>query len=678
MKLHMNKTIFLQISYFVIFTFALCKAQAFEVVMNGPEIGEPQYSIIDNNHVNLASGTLYYKLNDLSIGHGKFALSHSITVSSNELVNFDSYISGYKEKYRGGIRRRVHTNESGPQVTPRYFEVITVSDHELSEDFIINSSGQFEPLSNKTLQLTVDDNHHFVLTKTDGTKVYFYSRSTIPSTISENYIPYASMSKIVYANGFIISIHKDGNNISSKITSVNTNNGLQLKYIYDVGYTPLEASKLSATSNANVINDSLNWSDRFPSRIIALNNAVEICPIAGNSCSPTNEWPEVQYQWPGGMPRAMYIGQSIFTVIDAFGTTTNFHHTAKDTQDGNPQPVQSLIGKYYVPRVTQVENNKGLDITYGSENIWDAKIIAPFVIWTSGGKGILKSATNNGIQTSYNFAKGGLTVDSTFGRRVYAIGNYKSVDYVDRPANKFLFSDARLSAAYEIGMWDKTIHLDQDFANKVTKVESKLNGTTTDYKYDSFGRLKESDWDGLLKKINYPYAYNGICSNYRFCHKPSSVSNRYSPWKGESPEYTTYSYHSSSGQITAIKHPANNQGVNPKKVFSYQQYYARFINSAGNLTTSNLPIWLVSSQFSCKNSDVVNNTSCAGGDKITTTYNYGSGNAANNLFLIGSTLSTEGEVETYRTCYKYDKYGNLIGETQPKAGVTNCNIGREY
>jgi len=672
----MNKAIFLQIFCCLYFAFTCCKAQAVESTMNGPEFGEPQYSIIDNNHINLANGIPYYQLQDISIGQGEFALSHSITVNSPELVNFDSYISGYKEKFRGGIRRRVHTNESGPQIITRFFEVITVADHELSADFIINASGQFEPMSDKRLQLTVDDNHHFVLTKADGTKVYFYSRAVIPTTITESYIPYASMNKIEYANGFIINIHKDGDNISSKITSVNTNTGLQFKYIYDVHQSSLPSDKLSAISNPQVENRSLNWSNEFPAKIIALNNAVEACPITGDSCSPTGEWPEVQYQWPDGMPRAMYIGQSVFSVIDAFGTTTEFHHTVMDNESGNPYPTQ--LGEYYFPRITQVKNNKGLDISYSYINVWNHITIAPFFISEPIAKGVLTYATNNGVTTSYNLFSGGSYVDSTYGRQVWASGSYKSVNYVHKPANVFLYSDARLSVPYEIGMWDKTVHLDINFENKVTQIENKLNGMVTDYKYDVFGRLEQTDMGGLYQNINYPQSYSGFCDNYRFCHKPASVSNHYSLGLGETPVYTYYNYHADSGQVRNVIHPANNQGKIAKKIYNYQQYNARYINDAGTLTTSSAPIWLLSSQFSCKNSNVTNDTGCAGGDKTTTTYNYGSGTAANNLFLIGSTLTTEGETNTYTTCYKYDKYGNLIGETQPKAGIADCNIGREY
>jgi YD repeat-containing protein len=57
---------------------------------------------------------------------------------------------------------------------------------------------------------------------------------------------------------------------------------------------------------------------------------------------------------------------------------------------------------------------------------------------------------------------------------------------------------------------------------------------------------------------------------------------------------------------------------------------------------------------------------CSGGDEVATRYQYNHDN-----LLLTSVATTVGN-KTLRTCYRYDDYGNKIGETQPK-GAMNCN-----
>lgn len=635
-----------------------------------PDIGEPQYAVTDNNHVNLGNAGLYFHLPDVSIGQGQFALSHSISVNSNELANLSAYASGYKEKYMGGIRKHYQTLEP---TSSRLFETIHVSDHESSADFIIDSNGKFESMGDKTLQLTVADNHHFVLTKTDGTRVYFYSSLEIPSSFSTGYWPYASMVKIEYTNGLIIDIHKDGHNITSPITSVNSNNGFQLKYVYDLHNRPLEASKQSATSNPNVTADSVNWSNNFPVKIIALNNAVETCPIAGRTCTPSGEWPTATYQWPDGMPRALYIGESVVSTTNSMGVTTEFQHTAFDTQEGNPY--SGGEGEYFYPRITKVTNTQGIEISYEYANVWNATSYPPFLTFSSGDTGVLISAKKNGVTAHYNLRNGGTQYNSGYGTKVWTSGTYKGVNYVVRPANKFI-AGARVSAPYLIDTWDKTIHLKEDFSNAVTQVENKLDGTTTNYDYDAFGRLKSVESDGVYKKITYPPAHSpgGFCDYYQYCHKPYKVTDFH--WDGTTPNYTTYTYHRLSGNVESVTHPTSSNKT-PKTVYSYQQYNARFLNSSGTMTTSSQPIWLLSSEFSCQNSNV-SGQNCSSNDKVEIAYHYGSGSGSNNLFLQGKTVTSQADNKSLTYCYKYDKYGHQIEESSPKSGITDCNVGREY
>lgn len=636
------------------------------------EIGEPTYSINDANNVNLASGNLYYNLTDVSIGHGSGTLSHSITINARNAVQLDAYFSGYKDKYRGGIRRTLHSNENN--VLPFY--VIQVSDEIASYQFVINN-GQFINLAQGLETLTVSSGQ-YILTRADGTKVFFVSPTTIPSSLSTNYSAYGSMIKIEYPNGFIINIHKDGNYISSRIMSVNSNNGLQLKYIYEVHSRPLASSKQSATSDPQILADSLNWSTQHPRRIIAVNNAVEICPLMSNTCTLQNQWPEVNYLWPDGMPRAMYIGTSTFTVQDAFGKNTVFTHYAHDQFEG----FGSGLGQHYFPRISQVRTNTGFLVDYVYQNEWIPKFHAPFFWLDAGPKGSLINATQNSITTNYLLYGGGYYVHQNSNERVMSVnGGYKPVNYVKKSAlwqstlNGFSLSNrAFINAPFEVDTWDKTVYLDKTFANNVDRIVNKLDGTTTYFEYDPLGRLYLNDLDGLYQKVVYPHSLYSNCTE-KTCHKPSQISNRYR--QGVSPVYTYLYYHANSGQLERIKHPANAQNLIAEEYNTYQQYTARYLNASGNLANATSSIWLKQSSFRCKNSNM-SGTNCSGNDKVTTTYEYGSGSAGNNLFLLGTTVTTQGESEVRTTCYKYDKYGHQIEVSQPKAGISSCNTNREY
>lgn len=649
-----------------------------------PSVGEPEYSFIDRNNINVASGALFYQFNDLSIGVGALSLNHGISISSNNLVNYDAYYQGYKDKYQGGIRRVRQQIPTYNGFGGFYFwEYIYVYDHESSYKFEIKSGGSFENLSDKRVTLDVVNSSTYLLTKADGTKIYYNSIDNIPTTITEEFNPHGIMQKIEYANGLEITIHKEVNaSVSSPIKSVTTNSGLQLKYIYDKHSRPLAIDKQSANNVSQIPASSFNWSSTMPAKIIALNNAVETCPILGDSCSPTGEWPEVKYEWPDGMPAAMFIGLSEFSLTSASGVKTTFHHKAIDetafysgTDDEylncGFQPPNGQVCKpdeKYFPHVIKVSNSLGKDIEYKYDS-------------TLGSydryKTIIKACQNNICEGYYVGNKALVTSPGSLPKPAYTRSGSNSYKGISNLFNSWEDQgDYEISVPYDVEMWDRRVYLNKDVANKVNKIENKLNGTTTEYFYDTSGRLNKKDSDGAITSILYPYSYTA-CDNYRYCNKPSSISNRYYLGLGETPIYTSYNYHPNSGQVASVTSPANSQNKIAKTVYSYQQYSARYLNAVGTLATSNRPIWLLSSKFSCQNSNV-SGAGCSGNDKVETVYEYGSGSTANNLFILGKTITSQADGKSLTYCNKYDKYGNTIEESLPKSGITDCNIGRGY
>ncbi|ACA88622.1 hypothetical protein [Shewanella woodyi] len=647
---------------------------------DGPEVGEPIYQLVDSNYINLAGGQINYSLNDLSIGHGALALTHHISINASDALNWDAVFPGYKEKYQGAIRRTEYSRETVPDWPwglRENYEVTTVTDDIGTTQFEVNDSGQFEAMKNKNVTLKIVGSN-FELTREDGTVVIFKRTSPNPSVLTPEYNARGYMTQIKYTNGHTITIHREagadsiGSIGSTPIKSVTSNNGLQLKYIYDRHSRPLEASKRSSTNRPSMPADSNNWSYYHPSKIIALNNAVETCPILGNTCETQHEWPEVNYHWPDGMPRAFYIGSSLFSVTDATGRVTEFHHKAL-SPNGDIEDVTD--GEATFPRIVRIKSNTGEEVGYKYKNTF-ALIPSGMSVWYAPTEqGVIIKALKNGRSTSYNVG----TLMHLYGRPgtgdMQAFGGaYKSINSVRTKTTSTSPFGKKFTVPYLIESWNKKVHLSQDIINKVERIEDKLNQTTTEYHYDTYGRLVGVD--GVNSQtIAYQYRYNGQCSSYKTCNKPTAISDRYG--YGSTGRYTFYTYHNQSGQVQSIKNPKNRSGLIAEIKNIYQQYYATYINSAGVLANANEPIWLLSSSSTCKNSNMLNGN-CSSNDKVTTTYEYGTGGAGNNLFLLGTTLTTQGEPTVRRTCFKYDKYGNQIEISQPKSNISSCNIGREY
>jgi hypothetical protein len=661
---------------------AQAQAQETSQAYDGPLLGEPEYKVTDGNHVNVAGSAISYSMSDLSIGSGALSLSHSISINNNDLLNWDAYYPGYKEKYQGGIRRIIYSRKNTDEIGNIPFEVVSVSDDVTTTNFIITEDGEFEGLKDQLSTLTVVDNTTYMLTRPDGTEVRFNTEGTgtIPSPLTTAFYPRAYMSEITYPNGFIITIHKDGDYMDSPIKSVTSNNGLQLKYVYERHTRPLVLSKQGATIIPDMPSDSNSWSKYHPVKIIALNNAVETCPLLSDTCEPTHDWPEVNYAWPDGMPRDFYIGDSVFTVTDAEERVTEFHSKAlsKGYENGidGTANFPNLVGNYY-PRIVKIINSMGSEVDYGYLNHSTATSSPPWIFRSLSQHGVLRSSKNNNVSTSYTFGQLMVEYQASGTKKMSAssTGGYKGVE---RVVKTFIDLSGEapgkiLTAPFIIETWDKDIYIKEDVTEQVARIENKLNGTTTYYEYDTKGRVEVVDFDGIKTKAIFPASY---CSP-KNCNKPSQVSNQYNAFLGASPVYTSTQYSFETGQILSVKYPANNVGKIAQTEYSYQDYYARYIDDSGSLTSSLEPISLLASQFSCKNSNV-SNGNCSGNDKITTNYEYGSGAAGNNLFLIGQTVTTQGETKVYTTCFQYDKYGNQIGQSQPKAGIADCNAGRGY
>lgn len=162
------------------------------------------------------------------------------------------------------------------------------------------------------------------------------------------------------------------------------------------------------------------------------------------------------------------------------------------------------------------------------------------------------------------------------------------------------------------------------------------------------------------------YAYEPDCTTIPLarCNKPLSVTDAH----GNVTEYT----YNDRGQMLTETRPAPAPGaVRPKVTNTYTMRTAYIEDASGNPVAAGPPVSLLTRTASC-----ITQASCAGtADEVVTEYDYGPTTGFNNLLLRGIAVTAAnelGQIETLRTCFGYNYFGERISETEFKAGMAVC------
>jgi hypothetical protein len=572
----------------------------------------PAISASDSANVNLLSGLPTFSQTDLRIGSGANSLSHTIASYDGMFWNFHDNFDIYFTPGSGGARNV--TAELNTQVfRPNIYGDL--------------SSG-YSPDNNDGASLT-HSNNKWVYTNRNGT-VY-------------------TQDSITYPNGYKVS----------KIAqhSVSTNTGLQLKYIYKI----VNANNYNGGSYEANNSSDLYAARYFPSSIIAINNAVEYCSPTSSSCTLTNTWPTVTYDWPyaadvlGKYGPGTQVGDGIFSVTDAENRKTTYKHEL--IQDESTCQRDFGIERFvsnpeYKTRITKVRSD---DSAIGARNY---KYDHHAQLFYNVGMGtvqvecrlrfsLIDTVDINGVEWSYNHDQPD-TIYVQSGRSSNYQGRYDVVMQ-------------RYGTEYIKGQIETPHLFAKYYQNESNRVKSiTVDGLKTEYQYDARGNITELKKLSLDKQtfITETAGFDVTCNNIKKCNKPN--------WTNDGRSKTTdYTYHPASGQIASITKPANEKNIRPQTRFTYERKYAIYKINGDTPEQSPDGIWLKATESHCINS-AYNGSSCAGNDEVVTHFEYEPG----NLFLVGVATTAQGK--TQRTCYRYDIYGNQIGETRPKAGLTSC------
>lgn len=662
------------------------------------QLAPPKFNVTDKHGVNIHSGQVTTSVDTVSIG-GVLGLSHRLqSHTSNFLVrNAGGATTGLSDKF-GGSAKYTRLRSVGEAFinldlyssynpndhfrdTQSGIYVMKVHDHESTADFkimlgsyargdVTNSSASYfyEALGDKRHKLERPAQYpgYLLWTKPDGTQVWFSMGLANTDPTSGGVLE-----KIIYPNGLTLYLTRTSGAWSA-VTDVTSNTGYQLKYNY-LHEPSINRGVGSGSSSTEIPpENNYTWSRQNPHSIVAINTAIERCSSdraklcvgyqqecpslysqQGQVCTKfNNSWPTAKFNWPLGMPRAVYFGETIFSVVDSSSRTTDFRIKAFDKymgDNGGPISPAYSVGVAFVPRLVGVKpaNSHSENITYTYRNYESGKHSAGYIMSMPGETGLVSGATGiNGYQGYTTGFQPSQNPDS-WARQ--------GADQLSVHMRNELMG-AMISVQSESGY----LTFQQDYRNFPQSFASASAAIET-YYYDARGNLNKIVYNsGTPTQTFVEASFPATCTNPKTCNQADWISDA----KGNK---TYYTYHPESGQIASITHPANKNNLKAETRFTYVQKYANYINDAGVKTQADTPIWLKSEERYCINSDP-SGSGCMAGDEVVTRYEY----IHDNLLLTGMTV-TDQHGATLRTCYQYDIYGNRIAETQPKANLVSCN-----
>jgi RHS repeat-associated protein len=639
-------------------------------------IAPPKYNLTDRFSVNHFSGEVSLSVDTVAIG-GERGLSHAFS-AHQDLYQY-TYVGnrGFTDKYAAALRYKLIGEHVAIRMGgPTYNVVWAMSAIALgdSADFLVMRNGEYaeggsaytsnysyEAIGDTRHTLTIENGYR-IWTKPDGTRVFFAGGGTAGMG--------SSADKIVYPNGFTLYFHYG--------KGVTTNTGFQLKFEYataDTGLAPEKQGYNGYPANTYAAPEAsinqVQWWTKNPKHVFAINRAYDYCneSAATPLCSDNfqYDWPKATVTWPGGMPRAIFIGQSVVTVENAAGGKSKLHYKAFDAAYG---PSGNLIGNevagvHIVPRLEAYTAPGAAQPTveYTYENQFSIMATGtgsiPYVSTRAG-----ETKTAVGIMGSNGYGHD----PGQWGEMYHSGGEITAAVSSTLPGT---LQEVQVNSEFRISSFEAS------YRNFPVYLQN-YNGPSKAYGYDSRGNIDRVSLPAIDgQSVVYTAGYPTSCTNPKTCNQPLWIKdarqNAFYPT--DNSQRTDYTYHAESGQVATVTGPAVN-GIRPVTRYTYEQKYAWYMRTGSSIQQAESPLWLATQEKTCRTTATIGN-GCAGGplDEVTTEYDYGPQDGTpNNLFLRGVSVTAEagGVLQTRTTCYEYDIYGNRIGETLPKGVSGSC------
>jgi RHS repeat-associated protein len=543
----------------------------------------PVRQTVDSNGVDVVRGTYVSNPTDVTIGPAGL---HGLA--------FTRYWSGH------GWRNSMVVTMSGSGLTP------TVSIAGSSETFtrVANSSSNYSADLANGSSLLREPSGDYVYTGRDGTVVRFMPAGGAVFGGYDSDLgrarwvksPDGTIMTFTYKNDSYLVYPPGGGSFTAfyaRLQSVTNNHGYQLKFTY----------------GSNTLSQGNEAAWKYPTRVTAINNAVEYCDPAADACTLTNAWPHSDYAYSPG-----YSDVNLTSVTDPANRTWQYGYEVDRlntiTRPGASSP-DVVIQNYATDSFVSSIQRGGQTWTYSNVlSGWNA---------TTRTVTMVDPLSRTRVAVS-NTVHGQLTTDT---------------------------DENGQTTAYEYGP-----------AGQVQKVTAP-EGNYVTYGFDARGNRTSTvatpKAGSALPAIAAYATYPSSCANALTCNKPDTTTD-------EAGNVTNY-YYNSDGSLDYIEAPAPSVGAaRPRTRYGYGTFHAWTKTSSGAFAAAGSPVILPTKTWSCRTTSACLDTSS---DAVKTTFAYqaGSSSAGSNLRLTSSTSGSGTGTPSASVAFDHDNIGNLTSTT---------------
>jgi RHS repeat-associated protein len=562
----------------------------------------PQQTLKDNNEVNLLDATFLPESRELSIG-----------VDGAELaINGRSSGAGWGNDMSYSLNSDIYTITLALGSASKVFD----------KPVPLNgpNDGIFRAKDHDGSTLT-ESASGFTYTARDGTVIFFTKAYQAYRLVSVGGAP---ATQITYPSGKVVTFAyktyaysnaapASGTSNEVRLQSVNTNQGHQLKFAY-------------ASANSGVI-----------SSISAINNAVDYCPPAADTCSAlSRSWPTVNF-----ISSPDELGGGILQKTDSVGNVWTYTTTV--SADGYE------IGNS-VRRPTETQDN--ISVTYNTVFPLDRSDVTKqgTAYFLKAVK--VKTVTRPGQLWNYQFGKpSGFLWQAKITDPLTNLNIFQAQGVVTGSSRIFTDPLNRVTR-YELDPYDRYYAANSPELNAASATLD-LRGNTTQLK------LAAKPGAGVAD-ILASQSLSTACTNLVTCNKPDSVTDALG-------KITNYTYDPVHGGILTETLPAAPNGVRPQKRYSFGQFYAWVKNASGALVQGSSPIWMITQISQCRTL-----ANCIGtADETRTSFTFGASGTIDALRLVSNTVASGDGALSATTTYTYDAIGNKLTEDGPLAGAAD-------
>jgi RHS repeat-associated protein len=363
----------------------------------------------------------------------------------------------------------------------------------------------------------------------------------------------------------------------------------------------------------------------------AINNAVEYCDPAADSCSLTGSWPHAQFSSTSDTSQQPYPGE-INVLTDAAGRQTTLTTDYHGQLVGVKRPGSSTND------VSYTYTNSGLSaVTLANVGTWNYSFS-----YNSAGTQWNASVTTPGITTPLSVvADPGMHVPLTITDENGHVTTFTHDNYGNVLTRAFDGSGSN----YETYSYDARSNV-----TALTRTAKSGSGLAT-----------------ISRLASYPTDCTASGITAATCNKPVTVTD-------EAGQVSNY-YWNANGTPDYVQAPAPSSGAaRPETHYTYTTGQARVKNASGILAAQGDTIALPTGSITCTTGAY---GSCSTANQIVTQIAYPTGSGASNLAVQGTTVRSGDSLTSATTNLAYDNIGNVTSVTDPVGNVTTTTYAAD-